>query len=235
MKLKASIALALSAMIAASLVGAPGVASAAKKKKAPKGPVVLGTDPAGDWAYEGDDSVNPIGDAMGQDLTEAAIELVDGDTLNFIITVNSLPAIGGIPEVTRYGWDMLVDGENVQLDGKFTNYSRGACDPTSGQCPPPRDPGSAPFMVRGNCEVTGNLNLCEELGIVEAAFDPAEGTITIPVPLEMINAKKGTKITPAVSAVFGGTIEVAPSAFFTYGAFPHDAMILTKTYKVPKK
>ena len=235
MKVKALVSLALVAMIAASLTGTAGVASAAKKKKAPKGPVVLGTDATGDWAYEGDNSINPIGDAMGQDLTEAAIEFVNGDTLNFIITVNSLPAAGGMPEVTRYGWDMMVDGENVQLDGKFTNYSRGACDPTSGQCPPPRDPGSAPFMVRGKCAITGNLNLCEELGIVEAVFDPAKGTITVPVPMEMIAAKKGTKITPSVSSVFGGTIEAAPSAFFTYGAFPHDAMILTETYTVPKK
>lgn len=233
MKLKAAVALALTAIIALSLAGTSGVASAAKKKKA-AGPVVLGTDPAGDWAYEGDDSINAIGDAMGQDLTEAAIGL-DGDTLNFIITLNSLPPMGGMPEVTRYGWDMMVDGENVQLDGKFTNYSRGTCDPTSGQCPPPRDPGQAPFMVRGNCEVTGNLTLCEELGIVEAIFDSAKATITVPVPLEMINAKKGSKITPSFGAVFGGTIEVAPSAYFTYGAFPHDAMILTKTYTVPKK
>jgi hypothetical protein len=235
MKLKGIASLAALALVAGALF-APGIATAAKKKKAPKGPVVIGTDEAGDWGVAVDPTLPPVGDALGQDITEAAIELVDGSTLNFIITLNSLPATGGVPEISRYNWTMLVDGEEVELDGKFTNYSRGTCDPTSGACPPPRDPGLHPFFVRGNCGVAEgtNVTLCEELGIVEATFDAAAATITIPVPLELINAKKGSKIGPG-AGLFGGTVEAQPSAFFTSGSMPSDSLITTTVYTIPKK
>jgi hypothetical protein len=229
--MKKAIALALTALVGAALF-VPATASAKKAK----GPVVLGTDPAGDWGAATDPQIGPIGDALGQDLVEAAIEAKDKTTLNFIIKVNSLPPVGGTPEVTRYSWDFNVDGEGVELDGKFTNYSRGVCDPTAGSCPPPRDPGMQPFFVRGNCGVVEGTNVttCQELGVVQAAFDAGAGTITIPVPLELIGAKKGSKITPGVG-IFGGTIEASPAAFLTSGNFPFDGLTILKTYTVPKK
>jgi hypothetical protein len=72
-----------------------------------------------------------------------------------------------VPEATRYTWNLDVDptphlvtedGSNpdlksFDLDGKFTNFSRGACDPTAGTCPPPRNPGLQPFVLRGDCGV----------------------------------------------------------------------------------
>jgi hypothetical protein len=90
--------------------------------------------------------------------------------------------------------------------------------------------------VRGNCGVAEgtNVTLCEELGIVQAAFDTAEATITIPVPLELIGAKKGSKIGPGTN-IFGGSISAMPTAFFTTNSFPLDFMTLTETYVVPKK
>jgi hypothetical protein len=232
MRTKTFVATALAATTVMALLG--GGSASAKKAK---GPVVLGTDAVGDWGASVDPQIAPVGDALGQDLTQASMQLVDGETLNFIIGVNSLPALGGMPEVSRYGWNFAVDGESVELDGKFTNYSRGVCDPTSGQCPPPRDPGSAPFFVRGNCAVLegSNVTTCEEIGVVQATFDASAGTITIPVPLDLIGAKKGSKITPQASPVFGGTVEAAPSAFLTYGSFPADALTVTKTFVVPKR
>lgn len=244
MKLKTTVAIALSAMIAASLVGAPGVASAAKKKKkAPKGPIVMSTDEAGDWGNDnpsGQD-ISAFGNELGMDLIEASIEMADKETVNFVITVDSLPATGGLPEIPRYIWSLDVDGEYVELDGKFTNYSRGACDPTAGTCPMPRDPGQQPFAVRGDCttDATANLTTCQELGIVQAAFDSAEGTITIPVPLELMGAKKGSKIkngSSSFTAQSGGAIIAIPSAFVSRSDMPRDAMIDSgKTFVVPKK
>lgn len=231
--MKKTLAIALTALVGAALF-VPGTVANAKKKA--KGPVVVGTDEAGDWGNATDPQIGPVGDALGQDLVEAAIEAVDKTTLNFIITLNSLPPIGGTPEVTRYSWDFMVDGEAVELDGKFTNYSRGACDPTAGSCPPPRDPGQQPFLVRGNCGVAEgtNVTLCEELGIVQAAFDASKGTITVPVPMELIGAKKGSKITGG-TGLFGGTVEASPAVFFTSGNFPYDALTVLETYVVPKK
>lgn len=228
MKRKSVISVLLTGLLVGSLVGSSTPASAGKKAS---GPQTVGVDEAGDWGA--DPLIAPIGDALGQDLTSAAIAMNGTDKVDFIIGVNSLPPIGGVPEISRYVWDMDVNGEFVELDGKFTNYSRGACDPTSGQCQKgPRNPGMAPFFVRGNCAPNeANLTICEELGIVQGAFDAAKKTITVTVPLALINAKPGSKITPGAN-IFGGSLSASPSAFFTSSAMPLDTLAVTKTFVV---
>jgi hypothetical protein len=202
--------------------------------KAAAKPLTVGTDAAGDWGATVDPQIGPIGNAMGQDLTSASMSF-DGKNVNFIIGVNSLPPNGGTPEFTRYTWNFTVGKEHVELDGKWTNYSRGTCDPTAGTCPPPRNPGQQPFVLRGNCATDNTtpvaLTFCEEFALIQATFDPAEGTITIPVPLEAIKAKKGSKIAPGTN-IFGGTISAAPSAYLTNSAMPMDTLAITKTFVV---
>ena len=209
------------------------VTAAHAGKKA--GPVIVGTDPEGDW---GDGSNTAVGEALGQDLTSATIGMADAATVNFVIGVKSLPAAGGAPEVTRYTWDFTVDGEHMELDGKFTNFSRGTCDPTAGTCPPPRTPGLYPFILRGECTTDATLpvtlTICEELAKVEAVFDAAAATITIPVPVEALGAKAGSKIV-GIPGTFGGTVSAAPSAFLTSDSMPMDQMFTTKTFVLPKK
>lgn len=225
--------LALAALAAATLVGPASVASAKKKKS---GPVVVGTDPAGDWGAAAG-APPEAGDPLGQDLVGATIGMGEPGMINFVIELNALPPTGGMPEFTRYTWDFTVNGELMELDGKFTNYSRGACDPTSGQCPPPRDPGMQPFLIRGNCTVDNTtpvaLTLCEEFAKVQGIFDTAAGTITIPVPAEALGAKPGAKIVGALGT-FSSTISATPSAFFTNATMPMDGLITTKTFTVPK-
>lgn len=230
MKARKLVALLVSGLVAgAVLVGPASVASGAVK------PLVVGTDPDGDWGANVDPGIAPIGDALGMDLVAAEISKADAKTLNFVIKLNSLPASGGFPEIPRYTWDFNVDGEFRELDGKFTNYSRGVCDPTAASCPPPRDPGMQPFFLRGNCGVTEtpaiNFTACEELEAIQAQFDAAAGTITIPVSLEALGAKRGSKITPAAN-IFGGSVSAAPSAFLTSGNFPLDTLTVLKTFVV---
>lgn len=224
----------LGSLIAAALVAAPGTASAGKGKKK-SGPQVVGEDPSGDWGSNADPTLAPLGDALGQDLVGASIAMNGKDKLDFIIKLNALPPTGGAPEVSRYTWDFNVDGEFRELDGKFTNYSRGVCDPTAGNCPPPRDPGMQPFSVRGNCGVTPigtvNFTTCEELALAQGVFDAAEGTITVTVPMEAIGAKPGSKINPDVN-IFGGSISAAPSAWATNGSMPMDTLAVTKPFVV---
>jgi hypothetical protein len=228
------ITLSALAVLAGLLAGPSGsVAQAAAKAKT----VTVGTDPADDWGTNVDATFAPIGNALGQELVKAAIAKKDAKTLNFIITVASLPASGGVPEGTRYVWTMTVNGKLLQLDGKFTNYSRGACDPTASTCPPPRDPGSAPFMVRGNCTDNGGTAVtCTEIGLVNGAFDTAKGTITVPVPLKLLGAKPGSKI--AMGSQTGSGFQgvwAIPSAWASQGNMPLDELLITKVYTVPKK
>lgn len=227
--MKKSILIGLAAaIVAGALTMSAGSAAAGKK------PVLVGEDPAGDWGVNVDANIAPIGDAFGMDLTGAEISY-DGKNVNFIIKLNSLPPSGGAPEIPRYTWNFFVDKKEFELDGKFTNYSRGACDPTAGSCPPPRDPGLQPFIVRGDCVENPTpaitLTTCTEFAKVQAVFDAAAGTITIPVPADTIGVKKGSKVGPAPN-IFGGSISAAPSAFLTSGNFPLDNLIITKVFKV---
>jgi len=218
------------------LLGAALAASSipsAHAGKAPK-PFVVGTDAAGDFGANQDATLSPIGEALGMDLIEASIQQADAKTLNFIIKVSGLPPTGGTPEVARYVWTMQVGSELIQLDGKWTNYSRGTCDPTAGTCPPPRDPGMGPFMVRGNCTDNGGTAVtCEEIGLVSATFDAASGTITIPVATELLGAKKGTKIANATQPGSGFTgIWAIPSAWASQASMPLDDLIPSKVFVV---
>ena len=188
--------------------------------------IVVAHDPADDWGLNvmGDGSISPIGDALGQELVGAAIDNDAPGHVNFVIQLKSLPASGGIPEATRYFWDFNVNGQMRELDGKFTNYSRGGCDPTSGQCPPPRDPGETPFMVRGNCVTVGNTLTCQELGFVHATFDPETATITIPVTKELLGYSSCGEIVP-IDDDFDGTLTAVPSAFLSEASGPWDSLL----------
>lgn len=229
MRFKTLLSLVACALVASVLV-APITTQAAPK---PKPPLVVGTDPAGDWGCSVNCELSDLGNELGQDLLEATIGMPDTKTLNFVIKVGKLPSGGGVPEFTRYTWELLVDSTPVQISGAFTEYLRGTCNPTYNPliCPPPRDPGEAPFFLRvGGCTVGGP---CEEIGLVHAAFDPAAGTITIPVPLEMLGAKPKTAIGPNAS-LFGGAIYSAPAAVVTNASMPADTLMVTETFVVPK-
>lgn len=229
MRFKTLLTLATCALMTSALI-APTATQAAPK---PKPPLVVGVDPAGDWGCNQNCAAKDFGNELGQDLLEATIGMSDPKTLNFTIKVAKLPSGGGVPEFSRYTWELLVDDTPVQISGGFTEYLRGTCNPTYNPliCPPPRDPGEAPFFVRvGGCTVGGP---CEELGLAHGKFDPAAGTITIPVPLEVLGAKPKTKIGPNTS-LFGGAIYAAPAAVVTNAQVPADTLAVTKTFVVPK-
>ena len=217
------------AALAAGILVAPQTHAATRKPK----PVVVGTDAADDWGCNQDCSMQPFGDGLGQELTKASIGMANKKTVNFIIGLNSLPSNGGVPEFSRYTWEFAVNGKPIQMSGGFTEYLRGICNPAYNPliCPPPRDPGSAPFFLRvGGCTVGGP---CKEVGLVHGVFNAAKATITIPVPLKMIGAKPKSKISPATS-LFGGAIYAAPAAFVTNDSMPADTISVRKTFVVPK-
>ena len=94
-----------------------------------------------------------------------------------------------------------------------------------------------PFYIRqGPCTIgTGGLGECNLLATVQATFDVAAGTVTIPVPADVIGAKPGAKIGPGANSVFGTTIYASPAAVSANANAPHDTMTATGTFTVPKK
>lgn len=230
---KLTLSLVLALTLAVALVSPSALAGAKGKKKS--GPQVVGTDVADDWGSTVDPTIAPAGTLLGQELIEASIAMADTKTVNFIIKLNGLPPSGGLPEISRYSWDFTVDGDAFAMSGGFTDYLRGICYPAhTDSCPPPKDPGMQPFFIRqGPCTIgTGGLGECNLLGTVHATFDTATGTITVPVPLELISAKPGSKIGPGTNAVFGATIYSAPAAVTSNANGPHDTMVVTGTFVV---
>lgn len=221
--------------IGALVVGmvAPSGIAAAKKS----GPVVVATDDPADWGANVDGTIAPAGTPLGMELVEAAIGLSDDKTaINFIIKLAG-PTGAAIPEFVRYGWEFSVDGNSFQLNGGRTELIRGTCNPliTDPACPPnvgdPTKLTNFPFFVRSGTCTLGND--CTVHAVVNATFDVATSTITIPVPLEVVEARLGSKIGP-VGGTFGA-IYAAPGALVTTNGLPHDAISITKTIKLPKK
>ena len=208
----------------------PATTAAAAKKKA-KGPVVVATDPADDWGQAAG-APAPPGTALGMELVEAAIGLSsDKKAIDFILKLNG-PTGGGTPESVRYGWDFTVDGNAFMLAGGRTELLRGMCNPltTDPACPPnvgdPAKLTNFPFFVRsGSCTVGAD---CKVHGVVNATFDATAATITIPVPLELVSAKIGSKVGPMAGTF--GAIYAAPGVLVTQNALPHDSIpMVTKT------
>lgn len=221
----------LAASLAAATV-ATAATSATGTAEAAAGPATtVGTDALGDWGGGGDAAA--VGHALGQDLLSAGIGMPTSEAVDFVIGVSFLPSPGGVPEASRYTWNFDVDNKPFELDGKFTNYSRGACDPTSGQCPPPRDPGPAPFLLRGDCITgEGNVTLCRELGRVSADFDAAARTITVSVPTALLGLEACSRITGGAN-LFGGSVSAVPSAFFSSSAAPLDVLDVRTPFQAP--
>lgn len=236
MKARNLIPALLVACLIAALAAPNGLAQGKGKGKKKSGPQVVGTDAPDDWGANADPNLQPAGDLLGQELVEAQIGMADAKTVNFIIQLNSLPPWGGIPESSRYGWDIMVDGEAYGMSGAFTELVRGMCNPliTDPACPPnvgdPAQLLDAPFFIRnGPCLVGAECNV---VAIVNSTFDTGEATITIPVPLEAIQAKPGSKVGPGAGP-FGGTVYAAPALLVSQGSLPLDFMVVEETFVVP--
>ena len=223
--------------LAISLLGLmiiPGSPAVAGKKS---GPVVVATDDPADWGATVDKTIAPAGTPLGMEIVEAAIGLSDDKkAINFIIKLAG-PTSGGPPESVRYGWDFTIDGSAFALSGGRTELLRGMCNPlvTDPACPPnvgdPAKLMNFPFFVRsGSCTVGAECTVHE---VVNATFDVTASTLTIPVPLEAVGAKLGSTVGPMASQF--GNIYAAPGVLVSQNSLPHDAIMMSKTVKLPKK
>ncbi len=182
-------------LAASMLVGAAAFAEAAK---APK-PVTLFEDD------EGDAGINAAGPAPA--VGETGVDLVSGQVtqkgkdLEFVITHASMPPTGSFPEAARLIWGLTVG--NTQYEMTIKSLDVGKPDVIAsvmGQDPNGEErvgtiyQGVARFEECGTISLGINWSQCTTLGYYDAAFDTAAGTVTYTVPLDVMNAKKGTVI-----------------------------------------
>ncbi|MEA2475822.1 MAG: hypothetical protein QOC87_21 [Actinomycetota bacterium] len=183
---------------------------------------VVGRDVAGDW---GSNTADPVGDALGEDLTAAAIGMKNPKTVAFTLSVHSLPSVQ-VPETT-YNWHFKIDKTMWELDSSCT--STDACSP-----------GALTFRLV-TCSTAAlaagyTRTTCELVQRIAARLDSSAGTITIPVPLASLRAHSGSSIAPApragvsacgqILAYTGDTSPCAPSA-------PSDGMFVDRAFRIP--
>lgn len=223
MTLRHSLLLAL----ALALVASPAAAGARREVK-------VAEDPAGDWAADLAAPASSAGDALGQDLTSAFIRKDAGD-IAFSLAASALSDTSLRSGV--YTWDFLVDGQwwrltNFVCDG--SQYVSAGTPPVAApeSCVPSADEGQTFEILECGVErVVNSFANCEVRAAVPAVVDATSGRVTVPVPAQLLNARRGSVISPA--ALPSGDISARP-ATPPGGAAPHpaDTMEWSKPYTI---
>jgi hypothetical protein len=166
---------------AASSNGSVAVSGTARFRGEP--PIVVGTDMAGN---------PPIHSALAQlglDATEIALRRPDPNMpeIEFVIRVtemNSEPP----PEVVRYLWQFMADGEEYWVQAKTSDVTTGTAfaDDPAGTLQ--NIPGS--FRLRGDCgrlvePPAPNVRSCRHLAWLDGVFDTTRNEVRIRLPLNL--------------------------------------------------
>ena len=182
-------------LAASMLVGGAALAEAAKVPK----PVTVFEDPAGDAGVNAAGAVPGI-DQTGVDLVSGSITQ-KGKDLEFVVTHASMPPSGSFPEGARLVWGLTVGTTQYEMTIKSLDVGKpDVIASVMGQDPNGEErvgtvyQGVARFEECGTIVLGINWSQCTALGYYEAVFDPAAATVTWTVPLEIMEAKKGTTI-----------------------------------------
>lgn len=219
------------------IVGVTSFADA--KKKAPK-PVTVFEDAAGDANNNG---TLPQSLPGGMDLVSGTIHQ-KGKELEFVVTHSdmSFPGTGSPGEFFRLIWGLSVDGTQYEMTVKSFDIGKpDVIASVMGQDPNGEErigqvyQGVARFEECGTISAGINWAQCTALGYYEAVFDPAAATVTWTIPLEIMNAKKGTEILGGGSRVDTGCMICWVPQYAERSLTPTsiiDAAIQTAAFKV---
>lgn len=211
------------AAVAMVIAISPAVDAGSKKKsRSSARRVVVGRDAKGDWGANVDSSLNPIGDALGQDLVLATLGSRDGRTIDFSITVNALPENSSVSAATTYSWQFQLGEEHFVL----TNCDVARCSP--------EDSSTLLFeLYRCSEETIGGTTVrtCDELiTSATAALVADKGLITIPIDAKTMGARAG-------GTIVGEQLMAKTKAHTTTNdvGTPFDRLLFHRPYKIPRR
>ncbi len=232
--MKRLIGIALALGVIASFGAPAGAKSKAK-------PMVVMEDAAGDSGAAGQATPIPGSEQAGVDLTGATIELV-GKNLEFTVTHSAMPAPGSFPEGARFMWHFAVDKGLYRFTVKSVDIGK-----------PDVVAGTGTERV-GKVDVDGvfRLETCSEMPApavltlincvteedLEGAWDVANKSFTVVLPLKSVKGKPGSKISGGTQ--WAGATQCmlcwAPH-YLERSLTPHtvlDDAVQSKTFVVPK-
>ncbi len=199
---------------------------------------ILWEDPAGDA-----DAAQGLGQSIPAwfDLASGAIAK-NGANLDFIVGHADMPPIGSLPEGARFLWAFSVDGVSYRITAKSADIGKpdvlaNETDERVGSVSP-----TGHFRIEGECATGATVGVlspinCKPLAYVEGAFNPGDLTITVNVPMALVKAKTGSKITIGSGDALGicSVCWVSHAAERSLQNTIIDSATWTTTYKVPKK
>jgi hypothetical protein len=199
-----------------------------------RGPVVVGEDPAGDWALEGVPAGGQVGEALGQDLISASID-AGKSTVTFIFGLASLDAQpSGV-----FTWDMTIGKKafritNLPCDPSDWVTAPGTLpDPNTGACESsPAGPLTTFDLME--CGVPRTVNIiynCAYKSTIEAVVDTSADSISVSVPTDLLRAKGGAAIKP--SGIDGAAVAVSPVPAGATVPAPGDVLKISRSSRLP--
>lgn len=200
----------------------PAGAEAHAPRAATGRPTLVGTDPAGDWSVAGNTSLNPAGDALGEDLVKATITQ-DARNLDFVMELASLPA-EALTQQSFYMWGFHADGVDEFLTSGCNPF-----EPTT--CPDSVSHGLGFQLVRCDSSIA-IVASCSTVAVVAADVDVAAKTITIPVPLRSIGVHRSSVVSAGSWPVEAGPARQESMSIVGSSTFVGDDLLITKDYVV---
>lgn len=160
-------------------------------------------DPAGDAGVEGGTAIGenaiPGFEQAGFDLVSGQIART-GNDLEFTVNHAAMPATGALPEGATFRWDFVVDGDWFRFTIKSQDLGKPDVLSQEGADRIGRVDLEGHFRLE-RCEQDGELVIfglsrCKLVAFEDGAFDPANKSFNVRIPLEDIGAKSGSFITP---------------------------------------
>ncbi|MFN2388422.1 MAG: hypothetical protein ABR575_02270 [Actinomycetota bacterium] len=217
---------------ALSLVLLSGTGTAAPKA----GPKTVWQDARGDATMN---NQTPDLGAFGFDLTSGSIAR-DKRDLVFSITHAGMPPGGTLPEGFRFLWAFSVDGAVYRITAKSADV--GKPDLLAGETTERvgRVDHSGHFRLESDCKqrpgVVVPLLNCKLLAYVEGAFDAAEGTISVTIPMRSLAARPGSVIGPIHerTPILCEVCWISHTAERSFDRTRIDSATVSSTWKVPR-
>ncbi len=223
-------------LVAAALAAGLGLSTPASA-----GPVfVMFTDPAGDTGVNNTAVPAPGPAQAGLDLVKGTVQRNKAD-LTFAMTMASMPSQGSLPEAARLLYHFDIDGVQWRVTVKSVDVGKPDVVAQSGTERVGKVDQKGHFRLEqcaSDSTLPVTLSQCKPVAYLKGTVDPAKATISWTIPLAMLKAKTGSKLTAGTSGP-SDTCEICwvlhyAERSLTPSTIIDSANVSFKAYKLPK-
>lgn len=202
-------------------------------------PTQVFKDPAGDAGNHSQSVAVPGAEQAGFDMVRGSIER-HRKHLMFRVSHAAMPPSGSLPEGFRLLWHFNVDGREYRLTVKSQDIGEPDVIAQNGTERIGRVDTEGHFRLERCAEeaLPAVLTLvnCGAIAYLKGAFNPESATVTIPVPLRRIKARRGSRVAGGTSGAASTQCQVCWVPQFAERSLTPvtiiDAASVTRTFRV---